>query len=1041
MLRCFRLLVAVIAFAIAIGITPRMMAAQGPPQELEAPGRGQPRAPGTEAVTNDLYIVRMSEDPVLGYAGGITGLAPTKPARRRQKLDPDDANVAAYALYLDNRHDAVLRNVGGRKIYGYRYAFNGFAAGLTSRAADVLRSTPGVVSVTKDELRTGDTSSTPTFLGLDQAGGLWDQLAGPEHAGENILIGIVDSGVWPESLSFTDREDWRGTPSATGGVVYSPMPRSRERCQSGEQFTSSLCNNKLIIARRFNAAWGGDAGIEEQRPWEFASPRDYNGHGTHTASTAGGNHGVPTSGDATVFGPVSGMAPRARLAVYKALWSLQDGSQAQGFTSDLVAAIDKAVEDGVDVINYSVSGTSTTFADPAEIAFFNAAASGVFVAASAGNSGPAFGTVAHPSPWITTVGAGTHNRTGRGSVTLGNGVTYVGASLATRVGPAPAILSTNAGLAGANPTAVRLCFAASDNLVNGLPTPVLDPAKVSGRIVVCDRGTNARVNKSLAVQQAGGIGMILVNTSPSSVNADFHFVPSIHLDEIQGAAIKSYVTAAGAGATATINNATIVYDVPAPFTAAFSSRGPLLAGGGDLLKPDLLAPGQDILASVAPPANAGRNFNLYSGTSMAAPHVAGLAALLIQRSNEDGRRDQDQRGGSEDDDYGWSPMMIKSALMTTATDTLEGVNTSPAVIFSQGAGHVSPNEAARPGLVFDSDEDDWLAFVCGAEPTSVSPGVCAELGDRGFSFDASDLNVPSIAIGDLAGTQSITRRVTNVGDSRATYSASVTGMAGIDVHVSPASFTIRPGRSQKLTVTFTRTTAPTNVYTGGQLTLTDGDHIVRIPMVIRPRALAAPTEVFSAGAPISYTVQFGYTGAFSAAPRGLVPALVTNGSVADDPQDSFDPNEGEGITSFAVNVPAGTTYARFSLFNTHVTPASDLDLYVFRSNGTFVGASGGGTSDEEVNLTNPVADTYIVFVHGFGVPAPPGTANFTLFTWTLGSTDEGNMTVDAPTAATMGATGAITLSFSGLVPNTKYLGSVEYAGTTNLPRTIVRVDP
>ena len=248
---------------------------------------------------------------------------------------------------------------------------------------------------------------------------------------------------------------------------------------------------------------------------------------------------------------------RARASrLYKALWSLQDGSQAQGFTSDLVAAIDKAVEDGVDVINYSVAGTSTNFADPVELAFFNAAASGVFVSASAGNNGPTAGTVAHPSPWITTVAAGTHNRTGEGSVTLGNGVTYKGPSLATPVGPAPVILSTNAGLAGANPTAVRLCFAASDNVVNGVPTPVLDPAKVAGKIVVCDRGTNARVNKSLAVREAGGIGMILVNTAPNSLNADFHSVPTVHLNEIDGAAVKTYVTTAGAGATATINKAT-----------------------------------------------------------------------------------------------------------------------------------------------------------------------------------------------------------------------------------------------------------------------------------------------------------------------------------------------------------------------------------------------------------------------------------------------------------------------------------------------------
>ena len=187
-------------------------------------------------------------------------------------------------------------------------------------------------------------------------------------------------------------------------------------------------------------------------PWEYASPRDYNGHGTHTASTAGGNHGVQATGPARIFGRISGMAPRARIAVYKALWSTQDGSMASGFTSDLVAAIDQAVADGVDVINYSISGTSTNFLDPAEVSFLFAADAGVFVAASAGNDGPTTGTVAHPSPWITTVAAGTHNRSGLGSVRLGSGLTINGASVATAV-TASLIDATAAGLPGADPIA------------------------------------------------------------------------------------------------------------------------------------------------------------------------------------------------------------------------------------------------------------------------------------------------------------------------------------------------------------------------------------------------------------------------------------------------------------------------------------------------------------------------------------------------------------------------------------------------------------
>jgi hypothetical protein len=986
------------------------------PAHIQAAQDSQGGAAATVRATNKLYIVQLAEFPVVSYTGGVAGFAATKP-NRGQKINPNNPNVIGYAGYLDGRHTTVLARVGGRKVYDYRYSFNGFTAELTDGQAQALRAVQGVVAVTKDELREGDTSSTPTFLGLDAPGGLWAQLGGAKKAGEGIIIGVVDSGIWPESLSFSDRTGANGNASKDGKLDYQQIPGWHGKCTPGEAFSASMCNQKLIGAQHFNEAWGGDAAIAEERPWEFESARDYNGHGTHTSSTAGGNRGVVATGPAAVFGTISGMAPRARIAMYKALWSTKDGATASGFTSDLVAAIDQAVSDGVDVINYSISGTTTNFLDPAQVSFLFAADAGVFVSVSAGNSGPTTGTVAHPGPWLTTVAAGTHNRDGRGSVTLGNGVTYNGASVAAAFGPAPLIDAEAAGLAGADATQVRLCYAATDTASGN---PVLDPAKVAGKIVVCDRGVTGRTSKSAAVKAAGGVGMILANTSPNSLNADLHFVPTVHVADTDRAAIKTY--AAIAGATARINQSTLIYDAPAPFTAAFSSRGPLAAGGGDLLKPDVIAPGQDILASVAPPANQGLNFNVYSGTSMSSPHVAGLAALL-KDLHED-----------------WSPMAIKSALMTSATDVLDGgtppPNTNPVLIFRQGAGHVVPNRAADPGLVYDSNFFDWLAFLCG-KTTGVNPATCNSLVAAGYSLDASDFNGASIAIGDLAGVQTIRRRVTNVGQGTATYNAVVTGMSGFTVAVTPSTLAIGPGQSASFTVKFTRTTAALNAYTGGQLTWSDGTHAVRSPIVVRPVALAAPAQVSGTGGPINYNVTFGYDGVFNASPRGLVPAATNAGSVGDDPADSFDP-AGLGVVSFDVVIPAGTTHARFSLFDANVAPASDLDLYVYRGT-TLVGASGGGTSAEEVNLLNPVAGAYKVYVHGFAVN---GTANFTLFNWLLGSAAAGNMSVTAPATATTGATGSIGLTFSGLTPGTKYLGSVVYGGIAGLPNpTIVRVDP
>lgn len=972
---------------------------------LSVPVTASVAAPSAESKSeakkfaNKLYIVRMAELPVTAYDGSIKGYQATKP-RKGQKIDPNSPAVVNYMSYLESRHDAALAAVGGsKKVYDYGYVYNGFAAELTVEQAAKLARMPGVLGVIKDEAYELNTSSTPEFLGLSGAGGFWETKA----KGEGVVIGIVDGGVWPEHPSFSDRTGANGNYSKDGKLGYQQLPGWHGRCVPGENFTASNCNQKLIGAQYFNAGWGGNAGIDAQLPWEYNSPRDFGGHGTHTASTSGGNAGVRATGEAAVFGSTSGIAPRARISAYKVCWQTPTGGSC--FSTDSVAAIDRAVADGVDVLNFSISGSQTNFRDSVEIAFLYAADAGVFVAASAGNSGPTTSTVAHPGPWLTTVAAGTHNRNGEGSVTLGNGASYSGASVATAVGPAPLIDSTAAGLAGADPTQVALCYSSADG------GNVLDPTKVAGKIVVCQRGVTARVNKSLAVKEAGGVGMVLFNSPDSSLNADFHFVPTVHVSLASGNAIKAY--AATPGATASISQATIVYNVPAPLTASFSSRGPLRAGSGDILKPDLIAPGQDILAGVAPPGNSGRLFDLYSGTSMSSPHVAGLGALM------------------KEEHPNWSPMMIKSALMTTGRDVLDGgtppaAEANPVLIFRQGAGHVQPMLAADPGLVYDSGFNDWLNFICGVQPGS----FCSSF----TPIDPSNLNLASIAIGDMAGTQTVTRTVTNVGSSAATYTASVSGMAGFTVTVTPSTLTIPKGGSANYSVAFVRTVAPLNAYTGGQLRWSDGTHTVRSPIVVRPVALAAPVEVSG-----SYNVTFGYDGPFSATARGLVPAVTTPGTVADDPTDGGCSLTAPNAQLIPVAIPAGTTYARFSLFDADVNAGSDIDLCVANPAGTIVASSGSGTSAEQANLLNPAAGTYTVVVQGWGVV---GSSPFKLHTWLLGSTDAGNMTVSAPATATTGATGVINLSFSGLTAGPKYLGSVAYAGAAGLPNpTIVSVNP
>ena len=939
------------------------------------------------------YIVQMEAAPAVAYAGGIDGLAATQPANGK-KIDPASAKVQKYVDYLKGQHSAAIAKLSGAtKMYDYTYSFNGFAARMTGAQAAELERTNGVVAVTKDRLAKIDTSTTPTFLGLDAVGGLWEQLGGVGLAGEDVVVGVVDTGIWPEHPSFSDQTDLKFRTGSSGKrlLAYDAPPAGWSgRCQSGEQFSQDMCTNKLIGARYYLSGFG-HFGIVKG---DYKSPRDHDSHGSHTASTAAGNFGVQATGVAAPFGKISGMAPRARIAAYKVCWNGDEGGCA---SSDSVAAIDQAVADGVDVINFSISGTSANYLDPVEVSFLFAARAGVFVAASAGNSGPGASTVNHPSPWLTTVAASTHSRASEATLTLGNAATYTGASSNMLPTTGPVLLSTASGLAGADAVRVRLCYPGT-----------LDPAKVTGKIVLCDRGAIARVDKSLAVQQAGGIGMILANTSPSSLNADLHYVPTIHIDEVDGVAVKAYVASA-ASPTATIG--AVSGAAPAPKMAAFSSRGPSLGAGGDLLKPDLTAPGVDVLAAVSP--DSGRSFDLFSGTSMSSPHVAGLGALLT------------------DAHPGWSPAAIKSALMTSAYDTVDAAGDP----FAQGAGHVKPNSAVDPGLVYDAGFRDWLKFLQGQN--------CRCLPASFPSIDASDLNVPSIAIGDLAGVQTVTRTVTNVGSAAATYSATVVEPAGFDVVVSPSSLTLAAGASAAFTVTITRDTATFGSYQSGSLTWNDGSHAVRSPIVVRAVGIAAPGSVAGVGqtGTAVFSATPGFTGMLSFTARGLQAAATAAGSVVDDPTNNFVVG-GPGITTHTVTIPANTTYARFSLFDANVDGAHDLDMYVYKGT-TLVGSSGSGTSEEEVNLKDPVAGDYTVYVHGWQT-AGGGTASYTLFSWALGASGAGTNLVlpdPNPRPVSVGVPTSITVGWNGLAAAMKYLGILDYSdGSSVVGSTVLRVD-
>lgn len=982
--------IAVAATALAIAPLSAMSTADAAPNPSATPGR---------------YIVQVAGAPIASYTGGESGLAATKPGKGK-KVDRNSGAAKAYAAHLKKRQTAALTSVGASAsavTRDYDVAFNGFAATLTPAQAFKLEKSPDVLRVWKDEIRTADTVSTPKFLGLDGTNGVWQKVfGGTKNAGQGMIIGVIDTGIWPESASFAATTQ---TPQEAATI----KAKWKGACDAGESGPPVVCNNKLIGARYYD----DNATVED---FEFRSPRDYGGHGSHTASTSGGNNGVDAVINGTNVGKISGMAPAARIAAYKALWENAAG-EGSGSTSDLVQAIDDAVGDGVDVINYSISGSREFVVGADELAFLGAADANVLVSTSAGNSGDTVGTssVAHNAPWTMTVASSTHDRSVSKTVTLGNGQKYTGVGVGGAVPSSPLVLASAAAAAGAPANSANLCFSDADlNPANGVQ-PALDPAKVAGKIVVCTRGSNDRLDKSAAVKAAGGVGVVLANVSDAqSLDSDYHTLSTIHVNATAGTPIKAY--AATAGATAAISAVDTATVPRAPEMSGFSSYGPAIAGNGDLLKPDITAPGSGVIAAVAPPGNKGNNFDAYSGTSMSAPHIAGIAALIKQQHPD------------------WSPATVKSAIMTTATTKdnqgkpiqRAGKDATP---LDYGSGHVVPSKAFNPGLVYDAGFDDWLKYMCGIGQLEfvTEPGTCAAVG----TIDPSDLNYPSISVGDLAGAQTIKRTVTNVEGKATQYTAKVQAPAGYTATVSPAKLTVPPGQSRSFTVSLTRTNAAYGAWSFGSLTWSGNrGQEVRSPIAVRSVAAAAPVETVqsSAAGSAALSIRPGFSGTLATTVGGLTAGTV-----------HVSPTSQASNSTAQVTIPAGTKVARFATFDKDVPAGTDIDIVVSKD-GTQVGSSGGGTAEEGVTLNNPAAGTYEVTIDLF---SGPQSLDVKLNSFAVPATAASNLTATpASQSVTTGTPATVTAAWTGLTSGTHYLGALFYSdGSAEVGRTLVTVNP
>jgi subtilisin family serine protease len=1041
-------------------LIPLVASAQYESELRDAGSLGAIRLADTEdASARKVYIVQLAMPSAAQYHASIVAAAarPGATGSLPVRFNKASARIQGYTERLAEAQNQVILRAGAdtEVIYRYSFGLNGFAARMHPAQAHKLESMDEVLHVWEDEIRPLATNQSLDFLELfDRDKGLRAGLDG-----EDIIIGVIDSGIAPEHPALQDtreadmpslcRSDWSEN-SLLGRwlchrykkrddvVMFEPPVDWNGACVAGEQFEETACNNKLIGARWFIDGAEASGPIDEG---EFRSARDADGHGTHTATTAAGNK-VKASIFGSFIDRIEGVAPRARIATYKACWLRPGDQRASCNTSDLANAIDAAVADGVDIINYSVGSSLLRVTAPDDLALMAAAKAGVLAVVAAGNEGPNLGTIGSPAggPWVITAAAST--RDGQSSVEaleIQSPPPIAGLYAVKEANFTPALLEV-----GPIDGDLVLVDDGDDTLADGgegttsdACEPLINESEVTGKIALVQRGGCEFDVKIANAADAGATAALVYNIAGEPIimngTAGLSDIPALMIGQADGNLILAEIDAGNTVSVLLDKTLLITESDTGNRMAPFSGRGP--GPVSDILKPDVTAPGINILAGFTPDAaNAmpGENFAYLSGTSMSTPHVAGVAALLLQAHPD------------------WSPAAIKSALMTTTRqDITADDGETRALPFDFGAGHIVPNDAVDPGLVYDVSNDEYDAFACGTDSPAVAEQRCDELAAAGFSFAGADLNQPSIAVSRLANERTVTRHVTNVSDESATYTADVVPPAGIGVTVSPQTISLPPGASASFDVTYRQQSGPLDSWRFGSLTWKNNDRSVYSTLAVRPITVTAPPQVtgFGASGTLAFPVEFGFTGAYTPGVHGLRLPLVINGFVDDDPTKTFTFRTTDGVTAHLIDVPANEAYLRFALFDTLTDGDDDLDLYIYHCpdnvNCFRVGESGEPTSNEEVNFLLPTGGRYAALVHGFATDNVSGGAgaNYQLLTWSFGLVDDQrNMTATGPAFVNAGTSGTVTVNWSSLQADTIYLGGVGHNTPTGLAAiTVIRI--
>ncbi|MFD7312100.1 S8 family serine peptidase [Promicromonospora sp. NPDC059942] len=894
------------------------------------------------------YLIRLAEAAVPTYTGGVEGLAATAP-RAGRTLDPSTTRVREYTEFLEAEQDDFVTRME-RKVghdvdvpFTYQYAANGLSAVLTPQEAAEVAKDPAVAYISLDKEHELHTDAGPAWSNADALWNAVEELDLPEnYKGEGVVIGTIDTGIHPSSPSFAETGDDGYThtnPLGAGNYLGVCDPANTD--QYDPDFP---CNGKLIGAYGFLSA-------------ADRSALDEDGHGSHTASTSGGNvvdDVTPTAPEGTnppTF-DVSGVAPHANVISYRGCCT----------TAGLTASIDQAIADGVDVINYSIGSSSPSdlWNDFDALGFLNARAAGIFVATSNGNDGPGFATTGSPAdaPWITSVGASTHNRhmlntLGDLTSSAGDLADLRGKSL---TGPLPAT-----GIVDAASVGDPQCTTTTGH-----------EADYADKIVVCARGGNGRVEKSANVAAQGATGFVLTNdqVNGGSLLGDAFAVPGVAISYADGETLRAWL-ADGSDHTGTIAGTTFITDDALGDTmSSFSSRGPNRAV--DTIVPSITAPGVDILAAygVADGAYDHVEYGIISGTSMSSPHVAGAGALLTQARPE------------------WTPAQQQSALMTTARTGVKDFDGSPATPYEQGSGHMDIGAAVQAGLLFDETGANYLA----ADPEQ--------------GGDPSTLNLPSFADTQCLATCSWERTAVAPPSAPAgvTWTASAVSDEGLSLAVDLSADTVSPGDSLGISVTADVDGAPDGETLFGRITLTPSDEnvpAVTLPVAVVPSGAILPSEIDvttrrDTGSQAVTGLKSIAVSDFTGSVKGLVEADLHEASLSQDPtnSDAFDDLSQVEVTTLEVPDGAARLVAEIT-----AAEAPDLDMFVGTgdtpSPATQVCASTTSSAAEACDIPDPEAGTWWVLVQNWTGTGDQPDAH-TLATAVVPTEDLGNAGVAGP---------------------------------------------